>query len=41
MRCRAWGAEKYFDRYEVLVSVVLQAKTAEERVRDSMFVLAK
>lgn len=35
------GAEKYFDRYEVLVSVVRQAKTAEERVRDSMFVPAR
>lgn len=35
------GAEKYFDRYEVLVSVVRQAKTAADRVRDSMFVPAK
>jgi hypothetical protein len=35
------GAEKYFDRYEVLVSVVRQAKSAAQRVRDSMFVPAK
>jgi len=32
------GAEKYFDRYEVLVSVVRPPKTTEQWVRASMFV---
>ncbi|WP_230970193.1 DM9 repeat-containing protein [Nitrogeniibacter aestuarii] len=35
------GAEEYFDRYEVLVSVVRPAKSAADRVGDSMFVPAK